>query len=126
MGVFAVDINFGKHGEADAVVFLTEGGDFGFCAGFLMIKLIAGEAENDKAFVFVRFVELLEAFILRGETTFAGGVDNEDDFAFVVGHGLLVAIDGGCGKVIECFVCHREPFFWVLYFKLIITTTIIT
>lgn len=49
--------------------------------------MVAGEAEDEEL---VRvgggdfFVQGFEAFELRGEAAFGGGVDDEDDFAFGV------------------------------------------
>jgi hypothetical protein len=57
--------------------------------------LVAGEAE-DEELVGVRgrdfFVEGFEAFELRGEAAFGGGVDDEDDFAFGVDEGVGLAL----------------------------------
>ena len=76
-------------------------------------ELVAGEAENGEVFGVLGFdglVEVLEAFELRSEAAFGGGVDDEDDFAFeggkVEGFALL------CGEVrsarhSQCFFLSR-------------------
>lgn len=53
-------------------------------------ELVAREAEDREAlgvFLLHGLVELLEPFVLRGEAAIGGRVDDEDDFAFVVGEG---------------------------------------
>jgi hypothetical protein len=50
--------------------------------------LVAGESENDEligVFSGEEFVELLQAIELVCEATFGSGVDDEDDFAAVLG-----------------------------------------
>jgi len=56
----------------------------------LPAELVAGETEDLEVVAvtgFEGFIDLLQAFVLRGETTFGGGVDDEEDFAFVFGEG---------------------------------------
>nr|GFD56692.1 hypothetical protein [Tanacetum cinerariifolium] len=45
----AVDLDLGKHREADAVVLFAEVADLGFVAGFLVAELVAGEAQHFEA-----------------------------------------------------------------------------
>lgn len=88
----AVDFNFVEDGKADAVVALAESADFGGGAGLLRSKLIAGKAENDEAAVFICPIKLIEPLILRRETAFAGGIDDEQHAAaeLVEADGLAV------------------------------------
>jgi len=69
-------------------------------AGVLLHELVAGEAEDDEA-VGVRggdgFVEGFEGGELGCEAAFAGGVDDEDDFAFEGGEGVGLAFFWGGG-----------------------------
>jgi hypothetical protein len=63
-------------------------------AGVLVVELIAGEAEEGKVVgVVLRdcLVEGLEGFELRGEATFGGGVDDEEDFVAVLGEWVGLA-----------------------------------
>lgn len=75
----AIDIRLAKDGERDSVVDLAERLDLLIWAWFLPTELIAGEAEDHEV-ITVRFldlfVEFLEAFVLRCETAFGGGVDD--------------------------------------------------
>jgi hypothetical protein len=78
--------------EAHTIVDLAEGLDVVVCAGFLTTELVAREAENDEvvAMLGLQFlVEAFQTFVLRGEATLGGRVDNEDYFAFV-------SIEGDC------------------------------
>lgn len=94
VGVGAVDIRLLHDGEADAIVELAEGLDLLRRAGFLRAELVAGEAEDDEVIAVLGLdvlVQLLQAGVLRGEAAFGGGVDDEDDFAFVVRQRYLLA-----------------------------------
>lgn len=75
-GVRAVDIDLLEHGEVDAESGGAEGLDVGRGAWLLAKELVAGEAENDEAFVFVLVVEVDEAFVLGCEAATAGDVDH--------------------------------------------------
>ena len=69
---------------------MTEGHGEARCGTYL----VAGEAENDKVVAVLGLqvlVQLLETLVLGGEAALGGGVDEEDDFAFVVGHGHFLA-----------------------------------
>lgn len=53
-----------------------------------MRELVAGEAQDNEVVRVVRLdflVEFLEAFELRREAAFGGGVDDQDDFVLEVG-----------------------------------------
>ena len=85
----------GEHREGDIVFRAAEAGDFGVGCGFLVGELVAGEAEDGKAVRAIGFLEFFEAIILRGEAAFAGGVDDEQDAAAVIGQGYFSAVDTG-------------------------------
>ena len=46
-------------------------------------------------------VELLQAFVLRGEAALAGGVDDEQDLALVGGEGLVGAVVELGGEIVD-------------------------
>lgn len=96
----AVHVRLPQDGEGDAVVELAELLDRVVVAGVLLHELVAGEAEDDEA-VGVRggdgFVEGFERGELRREAAFAGGVDDEDDFAFEGGEGVGLPFFWGGG-----------------------------
>ena len=62
--------------------------------GILVHELVAGEAEDDEVVGMIFFdflVEGFEAFELRGEAAFGGGVYDEDDFVFEGGERVGLA-----------------------------------
>ena len=93
--VGAGDGDLGEDGEGDGVVDGAEFGDFLVGAGLLLAEVVGGEAEDDEAAVFVLLVEGFEAGVLRGEAALGGDVDDEEDFAGVVGEGGGGAGEGG-------------------------------
>jgi hypothetical protein len=70
--------------------------------------LIAGEAEYFEAAVAVFGVEILQSLVLRGESALAGGVDDEQDLAFVGCQGLISAVVELGGKIID----RHDAFRW--------------
>lgn len=94
-GLVAIDVNLLHDREADAVVDLAKVLDIVVGAGLLVTKLVAGEAEDDKVvgvLLLDRLVELLEALVLGSEAALGGRVDDEDDFALVIGEGDFLAL----------------------------------
>jgi hypothetical protein len=95
-GVVAVDIDLAHDGEADAIVDQAKVLDVVVGSGLLAAELVAREAKEYNIVVVLvaeLLVELLESFVLRGETALGGGVDDEDDLALVVLEvNLLVAL----------------------------------
>lgn len=91
----AIDLGLPENREAHAVVQLAELGDLVIAAWLLASELIAREAE-DLELAWVLFLELLieglETAVLWGEAALGGGVDDEEDFALVVGEWLWVAL----------------------------------
>ena len=82
-------------------------------ARVLVHELVAGHAEDDELVLVVGegvdfLVEGLEAFELRGEAAFGGGVDDEDDFVFEGGEGVGLALFcGGKGGMVNRKVGYR-------------------
>ena len=64
-------------------------------------KSLAGKPQDDEAGVFEAAVELFERVVLRGEAALGGDVDDEEDFAAVVGEGTAFAGDAMDGDVVE-------------------------
>jgi hypothetical protein len=65
-----------------------------------MAELVAGKAEHGKTCIPVFAPERFQAGVLRGETAFGGGIDHQQDLAFVIGEGNVLAIDIDGGKFI--------------------------
>ena len=76
-----------------------------------MGELVARETHDDKALVFVLLVKGFEALVLRGETAFAGGVDNHQHLALELGKVQFLTIVAKRLEIINR--CHI-PFFLVL------------
>ena len=74
-----------------------------------MRELIAGEAENDEALRSQLFVKFLQIFVLRCETAFARGVNDEHRLACKVGQRHIRAVVVGEGQVIEGRVSGHPP-----------------
>ncbi len=115
VGVGAGDGDLGEHGEVDGEGGAAEGLDLLVGAGLLGAEVVGGEAADDEAGVFEAGVELFEGVVLRGEAALGGDVDDEEDFAAVVGEGGAFAGDAcgrGCrrGLAIE-FQCIATDFF---------------
>src|SRR4051812_36270132 len=85
MGVAAVDVDFGEHGEAHAIVLFAKGADLFLRARFLRQELIARKTEHGHALVLELFVDAFEALVLGRKTALAGRVDDQQDAAFVLG-----------------------------------------
>ena len=83
VGVLAVDLDLGEHGERDAVLLLAEGGDLLLGAGFLPAELVAREPEDGEALVGVAVVDPLEAGVLRREAALRRGVHHQHDRTLV-------------------------------------------
>jgi hypothetical protein len=81
----AGDGDLGEEGEGDGVVGGAEFGDLLVGAGLLAGEVVGGKAEDDEAAIFVGLVEGFEGGVLRGEAAFAGDVQDEEDFAGVIG-----------------------------------------
>lgn len=88
-----VHLNLGEHRERHAVVAPDEVLDLCFIPGILAAKLVAGEAQDDQAAVFVVIPESLQSAELGGKPSKTGGVDDQDYFAFVFAQGGLGSVD---------------------------------
>ena len=77
MSASTVHINLGGERESHAVVDAAELFDLRIIARFLMRKLVTGKTKNDETFVSELLVELLQAFVLRRESTLARGIHNQ-------------------------------------------------
>lgn len=101
------DVDLGEEGEGDSINAATEFEDFCFGAGFLSAEIVAGEADNDEAVVFIFAVKGFETFVLLGVATFAGDVDDEEDFTFIFGQrgngGGVGDLHGFYGDIVHGF-----------------------
>lgn len=61
-------------------------------ATYLSSKLVAGEADDDKAAVLVLGIELLKTGVLGGEAALGGDVDDEDDLVLKSLHADLLML----------------------------------
>ena len=93
--------DFGEHGEGDVELCFAEVFDVLVGAWFLAGEVVGGKAEDFEAAVLVGVVELFEAFVLRGEAAFAGGVDDEEDLALVLLEGGGFSGEGGEREIVE-------------------------
>ncbi len=58
-----------------------------------MQELIAREAENYKALLFIFQVQVFKAFVLRSKTALVGSVDNQHQLAFIFREGNILAFN---------------------------------
>jgi len=65
------------------IITFTESSNFIIVSGCLLTKLITWEVQNFKALFSVRTVQPLQLFILRGETSGSGAVNNQQNFTIV-------------------------------------------
>ena len=77
----ALDINFFGHGKADLEAAAAKTRNLFGATGLLPSELVAGAAQYHQLF-FIGFVQGLQAFVLRRVSALAGGIDNQDFFAF--------------------------------------------
>jgi hypothetical protein len=100
----AVNFHFVEHLETDSVVALAKAADFAAVTWFLIAELIAGKAQNFQAPAAKLFVQLFKTGILRGKTTFAGSIDNEQHVAFVgIKFGFLT-LKSASSELINSFI----------------------
>jgi len=83
VGIAAIDIDLGHHGEAHPVIELAERGNFIVRARVLRSKLVAWETQHHQPLVRIALPQLFQAFELRREAALAGRVDDQQDLAFV-------------------------------------------
>ena len=106
MRVGTVDVDFGHHREANAVVDQAPFGNGLFRAGFLVGKLVARETQDYQSAVFELSVEGFQPFVLRREAAFAGGVDHQNHLALELVEGKGLALEGLRGKRVKGSVGH--------------------
>jgi hypothetical protein len=108
MLVLAIDLDLRKQREGDAVVELAEAANLLIAPGFLMAELIARETQNLQSLFAILLVKLLESLVLRSETTLAGGIDDQQNLAAIIGKRLLFAGVEFGGKIKDAG--HENPF----------------
>ena len=104
--LYSSDVTLRHQREGHTVVEAAELFDLLIVARFLVRKLVARETENDKSLVFIFLVQCLQTIVLRRETTFGGGVNDEDHLSFVVSEVYLFASIGEDFEIINC--CHNS------------------
>lgn len=110
--VASLHFGFLEEGEGDTVIQLTEFSRLFAICKFLFQKAVAWKPEHREALIPVRFIELLQSFILRRETAFAGGVHDQQHLIFVIGkRSVITARQLREREIIDW---HRSPFFLIL------------
>ncbi len=100
MLIISFYINFGEDGEGGLEAGFAKGGDLFVAAGFLSHEVVGGKGEDDKSLVAIGFIELLESFVLAGESAAAGGIDDEEGFSLVSSECRCFSLNGGYGNII--------------------------
>ena len=93
-------IALAEQGEGIAVGPAAEFLDFPVASGILLCKLVAGESQHYKAPVLVGIVQFFQSFKLGSKAALAGCIDNEKNFAFVVGQGNFLAFSIHCFEIV--------------------------
>src|SRR4029077_7222521 len=101
MGALAVDVDLGEHRKADAVVHFAELADLALAARLLVAKLVAGKAQHLEAAAVERFVQLLEALILRREPALARRVDDQHHLAAIIAERDVLALQSLRVKIVN-------------------------
>lgn len=101
MGVRAIDVNFGKHGEGHLIVGLTKSQNLFVGAWILFAELIAGKSQHLQPLRTIGPVEFFQAFEMRGESALAGRIDDEQDLAPKVAERFGLAAYGLTCDVIQ-------------------------
>jgi hypothetical protein len=104
VGMGAVHVDFGENGEADSVVLFAEGADLGGRARLLGSELVAGKAQYLESAVLIGSVKHFQAGVLRGETTFAGGIHNQENPSAEFAERRHAPIEQGRGEFINAVV----------------------
>ena len=93
VAVRAVDLDLVEQRESHAVLAGAELLDLLIRARFLGAELVAGETGDDQTFILILLVSGFEALVLGSITALGGDVDHEDDLAFIIFQGGILAID---------------------------------
>src|SRR5690606_14960401 len=91
----AIDIAFLEHRKTDAVLALAKRPDFIRPARLLLAKLIAGKTEKLESARAVSFIQCFETLVLRSESAFACGVDDQQHLA-----GEIAQVDRLAGEFV--------------------------
>lgn len=81
MAACAIHVGFGKHRKRDAIRGAAEGFNLLTAARLLLQKLVAGKTEYAEALILPGFLQVLQLFILRRQTTFRGNIDHQQYLA---------------------------------------------
>ena len=84
ISVLTVDITLRHQREGHTMVETAELLDLLIAARLLVSELIAREAEDDESLVFVFLIQCLQTIVLRRETAFRSGINDEEHLTFVV------------------------------------------
>ena len=87
IGVGAIDLNLGHHGETDAVIQLAKLSDLVVATGVLRAKLVAREAQHHQTLLAISLVQFFQTGKLRRESAGAGGVDDQHRLALELAQG---------------------------------------
>ena len=80
-------------GEIDLIVAFAEVLDLGVAARLLPAEIVGGEAEHHKSLWAVLAVERLQALVLAGVATLAGGIDHQHHLAGIGAQAPGFAVD---------------------------------
>ena len=65
-----------------------------------MSELVARETNDYQAFILIFLIQCLKPVVLRGETAFGGGVDDQQDISLIRGKGdIVTGIGYSCESV---------------------------
>src|SRR5690606_31298269 len=94
MLVFARHRNFSKEREVNLIIDRAEFLNLCFTTWFLLQKVIGREAQNFQTLRFFVFIQLLQTFILRSQTTFRCHVHHKQYLALILVYGGFWALNG--------------------------------
>ena len=94
MGIAAFYIHLLCHQKINAVILLAKAGNYLFSTRFLAPELIAGKTDNHQALLAQFFVQFLQTFVLRRETTLAGRVHNQQNLALKIREAQRLTVEG--------------------------------
>ena len=81
VGRRTIDVDAGEEGKGDVVISTAEVGNLVGGSRLLAAGLVSGKSKHGQPAVFVGPMKALKRGILRGETTLAGSIDDEQDAA---------------------------------------------
>lgn len=101
MSIGAIHLNLGKHGKRDMIPGLAKRQDLFVGTGVLAFELITGKSQNLKSFLAIFVVQRFQSCELRGKPALAGGIDDEEHLASIVGQGLVFSGNALTGHVVN-------------------------